>query len=335
MRRLLGSVLLIAAAIVGLWIVAENWAAGRLRDLIADRPEMQAAAVQPLRAPSRIGLRLDRPEIRQPGMGLSPDWLELWLSPLSPLTAVAVPAGDGWLDLSGQRLPYTLADTRAQVALSPLNRMAVSHLALNGGPLNIDGQVLLNRLQAQADLDGISPEGAAYDLHLMLDGLQGYRLALLGLAPLALPGVLSVEGDGRVWLDRALGGQEGGEMPRLLGFATTGIEVRLGDLSARLIGRVRQGGDGRAEGRVALYTPDAEGFIQAAATSGLIPEDGQMLARAMLKQMNRMPMPAALTPDGLDFPDPAATETRIPLVFRDGQMFLGVMPVGPAPRFPG
>lgn len=340
MRKVLGVVLLIAAAIGGLWIGGESWAAGRLRELIAERPDMQAAAVRPLREPARIGLRLDRPQLAAPGFGLAPDWLELWLSPLAPLRAVAVPSASGRLDLSGQQVPFQIADARAQVALSPLNRMAVSHLAVDSGAVLLGEQVLMQRLRAEADLvrlgAGAPPAaGAAYDLRLALEGLQGDRLAVLGFAPLALPGALSAEGAGRVWLEGALGGLGGGAAPRVVGVQTGGLELRLGALSARLVGQLVQGADGLTEGRVALYTSDGQGFLDAAADAGLIPADGRLLARAMLNQMGRMPMPEPAAPDGLDFPEPAAGELRIPLILRDGRLLLGEMPIGPAPAFPG
>lgn len=339
MRALYGLVALIALAVGAIWIGGENWAAARLREMIAQRPDIRAEAVSPLRRPARIGLHLARPEWDAPAGTIGLDWLELWVSPLKPWQGVASLPPRGLLSLPGRQAALELEESEARLSLTLPDGKALSHAGLRSDGAAVEGRVLLDGIRFSADLatpgaDAPQGAGAAYDLDLTLAGFQGDALVPLGVAPLALPGALSARGSARIWLDQPVAPGDR-QPPRLAGLRMPGLELRLGDMTARLVGRLASDAQGRPEGRLALYTPDGQDFLEAAIAAGLLPEDGRMLIRAMLLGAGGMEMPDPATPDGLDFPAAGPGELRIPLSFRDGQVFLGVMPIGPAPRWPG
>ena len=337
-RKLLGAVLVAAAVLAGSWFMAEQWAADRAREIIAQHPDLQAADVGPLRQPGRVGLRLDEPGLRLPEMSLHAAGLELWLPFWRPLTGVAAPAAEGWLELAGQRLSYRQEQAQARVRLSPLAGFVLASLRLESGAVMLDGRALLDRLAfdvARAGMD-LAPEGAgaAYDLTLRLERLQPQALPSSPAMPVAIPD-LSARGQGRLWLDRALAPDQRHAV-QVVGLQAGSLQLDLGNgLTARLVGRLVRGAGGLTEGRVALYTDDSRGFLDAAIETGLIEGNVRLLAEAMLKRVSALPMPAPAHADGLDFPPAAPGETRIPLVLRDGRLFLGDMPLGPAPVFPG
>lgn len=343
MRKFLGGLLVTASLLAASWFLAEQWAADRAREMVAQHPDLQAGAVAPLRRPGRVGLRLDQPGLRLPGglhlqdMSLHPAALELWLPFRAPLTGIAAPAGEGWLELAGQRLDYRLERAQARVRLSPFAGLALASLRLESGAVVLDDHALLQRLELDAARTGLdlapAGAGAAYELALRLERFRPQ--ALPSSAHLPALSDLSLRGQGRLWLDRAPSPHQG-QAVQVVGLQVGPLQLDLGEgLSALLVGRLVRGANGLTEGRVALYTSDGPGFLDAAIDAGLIDTNARLLAEAMLRRVSTLPMPAPASADGLDFPAPAPGETRIPLILRDGRLFLGDMPLGPAPAFPG
>lgn len=333
MRRLLAPLIVLALILGGLWLGGESLMTQQLRRIAAGQPAAELGAVQELREPGRIGVRalalgmqtdLGRVELPQ---------AELWLSPLRPTELrLALPPG-ATLDPGSGPVALGLGDAAARLRVQPLNGLAMASAGIEAGPLTVEGAALAARLHANAvqrDLDADAPEAAAaaYDLELDLDDLEPGLFATL-----PLPGRLSLAATGRVWLDALPrpATLDPDRAPLPVGLRLDDAELRLGAVQARILGRIEADAQGRAQGRLVLYTRDAEALLQAAATAGLIPTRVVTLAGTMLKNISDLPLPEDA---GQDFPPPAEGELRLPLSFAEGRTSLGPMVLGPAPAFP-
>lgn len=342
MRVLFGLMLLFLLAVAGVWLGSESWLARQVADMAGQRDDLDLAEARPLRDFRRIGLHLTEPAVKGAGRGLALPSLDLWISPVSPTeirldlpqTARLTDAGrDHVLDLSGGA---------AALRLAVLHGGAVRRASAQASMLRLDGAPLAETVSLDAAMASLGHDAprdarAGYDLQLSLVGLNTDALAAAGIPDLALPGAVSVTGPMRLWLDGILDlGVISGAAPapQVTGMRSGGLEVSIGDIRARLAGQIRSDGDGRMEGRLAIYSHDAGAVLRAAGEAGVIPTEGAMLASALLAGLGRMPFPAGSEADGLDMPEPTDGELRLPLVMRDGRLLLGDIDLGAAPVFP-
>lgn len=338
MVRLVVWVVVIVAALAGLWLGAESWAAQRAAQAIAQSPRIEAAGVTPLRRPQAFGLRLAAPSYGDGRLRLDLPWAELSLAPSAPRTARLSLPSEGRLRLAGAEHALALRDPEAWLTLAPLRSMAIEAGQLSARDVQLDGQPVAARLEIGARLhrlghDAPRPAVAAYDMPLRIEGASPEALALLAPHLATLPGDLTVLGQVRVWLDAAPRLAADAQVPRPVGFETAGLELISGEVAVRLVGRIVPDAQGRAEGRLALYTRDAGPIIQQLVALGIIPPGAALLARAGLGQIGRADFPEgdAASP-GPAIPAAAEGELRLPLSFSDGQVMLGAVPLGPAPR---
>lgn len=337
LRGTLIGVAVIAALGAGVWLGGETLAADRLRQQIAQSPEMDAAAVTALRSTEGMGLMLTQPVLGDARTGIALPWARLLVAPTALTTVQLDLPPEGLLTLDGQPHSLMAASTQASLGLSPLRGLAVSSLNLAARDLQIDGLPLaglinLDLVMQRLGHDAPRAARAAYDAEIMLEGMAPAGLGQLGIAAEALPGDLSAQGALRLWLDGPL--QPGQAQPaRVIGGQTDGLILSSGDLSVRIVARLSPDAAGFAEGRVALYTGDAAAMIGHMAELGLIPDGARLLIRAGLDQLGRAEFPQDDAPmPGPDFASASGDELRLPLVFQGGQVFIGAIPIGPAPR---
>lgn len=333
MRRLFASLVVLALILGGLWLGGESLLAQQLRRIAAQEPMAELGAVQELREPGRIGVRALALAWQTDSGRIELPQAEIWLTPLRPTTLRLALPPQATLDSGSGPLELGLADATARMRVQPLNGMGMASAGIETGMLTLQGAELAKGLQADAELAALEAEAppdaaAAYDLNLRLDDLEPGLVATL-----PLPGRLSLTATGRVWLDAlprpATLAPDLAPLP--VGLQLDHAELRLGAVQARILGRIDADAQGRARGRVALYTADAGPLLQAAATAGLIPPKVVTLAGTMLKNISDLPLPEDA---GFRFPPPAEGELRLPLSFADGKMSLGPMVLGPAPLFP-
>lgn len=333
MRVLFGLVVLIAAAVAGLWLGAEPWLADRVAQGIAARPDLRAGAVSPLEVRDRFGLDLADLGWRQGAVALDLPDLALWIAPLHPTELRATLPDRAEVSVGGLAHRLEMTGASAGLRLAPLHGGALRRASLQAAALRLDDAPLAEALSLDAAMAGLghdAPEGArmAYDLDL---ALAGFDASALGLAQ--WPRALSVTGQLRLWLDGILdpGTLSGAAPPpRLVALGSDGVQLRLGEAEARLAGRIGRGAGGLAEGRVALYTRDPAALIDEAEAAGLLPEDGRKMGAALLAGIAALPLPEG----GPALPDPAEGELRLPLTLAGGRIALGTIDLGPAPVFP-
>ncbi|WP_299909353.1 DUF2125 domain-containing protein [uncultured Paracoccus sp.] len=354
MRVLIWIVVLVALLVGGLWLGGESWLAGRATAMIDQREDVAASAVTPLRETRRIGLRADQVEVtgqlRGAAVEMTLPWVDLWVPPTAPVELHATLPETAQLLLDGQPVAAQMQAAQMFLRVSPTKNMAVSRVNLSSGAVDLAGQPLLRAVSVNARLaslghDAPAAAGAAYDVDLALDGLDPAVMAGLGLPPLVVPGQVGLQGQARVWLDAAPGrgmlqGQR--EQVRPVGFRSDGMELRIGDLTARLVGEVLTDDRGLPTGRLALYSTDGQAWLKAASDAGLMPAAGVSFGNVVLNGLSQFPMepvqkegaevPTAPARPGFTFPAPAEGETRLPLFLRDGKLFLGAIPIA---RLPG
>lgn len=328
MRRVLWLAVLLVAGMGALWVGGESWLAGQAQKVISAQPALDAGEVRPLRDPRRIGIRIDQPGYQDGVMSLSLPWADLWISPLKPQETRLTLPDRGVLRLGAQEHDLTMQRAEGLVR-QPLLGGPVARADLRVEGLALDGRAVLETLDLRVREGALAqdaPAGAVsvYDAALSLRDFAGDRLLLPGLPPLPVSGGMSLEGSLRLWLDQEVAVQTlaGPVPPRLMGVETGDLVLQLGDHRARISGRIQPDAAGRAEGKVAIQTENAQAILDAAFDSGLLPASGRFLARSMLSRLSR-----GSGPEG--------GELRLSLTMRDGRMMLGPVPLGAAPMFPG
>ncbi|MBP8931830.1 MAG: DUF2125 domain-containing protein [Paracoccus sp.] len=343
MRRLLIVTILFLLVLGGLWLGGETLLARELRKLAAEDPAIEVAAVSELREFRRIGVHLTDLQIEKPAGSLTLPMLDLWLSPAHLTEARLALPPQAILDTGAGPMTLGLAEARGSLRLRPLGGMTLGSLALASGPLTVDDAPLAEALSLGAQVARLghdTPAGAvaAYDLDIAILNFDLARLA----PQLVLPGALGLEGKGRVWLDRAPGPAtlSPGERPVPVGLRLDQADLKLGNAVVRISGRVQADSEGRTEGELTLSTSDIKPLLQAAASAGLIPEPAVKLAEAVWKKLaTRHDAPETATPEtapsaGEDATETTGPELRLPVTFREGKIYLGPLPLGPAPLFP-
>lgn len=341
MRVFLWLGVLILLAVGGAWLGGESWIARQVADQMAARSNLRAEAVLPLREPGRLGLELVQPGHEGRLAGLSMPWLRLWLSPLSPTEVRAALPDDLTITQAGRDHALRQVGAAASLKILPFDRASVGRVTIHAGQVSLDGAPLAERLDLAARLVGLGADApatarSAYEARLEVSGFRARALQPLGLPSSGLSSPVSVNGPLQIWLDAVpdlpmLAGDA--PAPRLVGLRSEGIDLLVGGVEARAAGRLWQDADGRAEGRLAIYSRDGDGLLRRAVEAGLIPPNAETLASAMLAGLGRMPFPDDTTGTEM-LAAPAEGELRLPLVMREGRLFIGTIEIGPAPLFP-
>lgn len=332
MRWLAGILLVIGGALAAAWLGGETWLAREAARMIADDPRISAAAVTPLREPSRIGLHLADLAVDTPAGPAQLPALDLWAAPTAPTRFHASLPPDMTVPVAGTARRLATTDAGLSVRLSPGSGMAVSHATAQSGPATMDGASLLDGLDLRAALAPLGADApraarARYDVALRLDRLMTGTLAPGAPAELAAP--LSAAGDATLYLTTPL---RDGTEPQLVGFAAPhGVTLTLGERRLRVSGAVGADAAGRAAGALFVYTAQARDWLQLASDLGMIPGGLVQLVGTALDgaAAAEVELPPGITPPA----PPADGEIRVPLIFREGRMFLGPLGLGDAPLF--
>lgn len=319
MRALLIGVLVGVLAVGGVLIGGSHWLAAQVRAAAADSPDLQIGSVTALRDGPRVGVHLR--DVAFPGKvgpGLFPA-LDLWAELFDPTDFGARLPAD--MLVEGQRVVTEGGQLR--VRFGPLSALAMTDAGARFDRLAGPVGPVLHDLDVTARLAVMGAEapagaGAGYDVTLAL-----------GQADVPTLPSVTAQGTARLWLTAAPGRDiwDSPPPPEFVGLRIDTLRLTAGDLSARVQGRVVRGADGFAEGRLAILTADTGGFVRLVAEAGAIPAPMAVIAQGAIAAAS-----ATTAPEG--WPATAPGERLIPLEFREGRMFLGAVPLGPAPQFP-
>ncbi|WBU58113.1 DUF2125 domain-containing protein [Paracoccus sediminicola] len=355
MRKLVIAAVLLLILLAAGWYAGETWLSNRAREMVGGSGQITAAEVTPLRNPARVGLRLQDVDYGTAEAGFSAPDLEVYAPVSAPNTMTVDLPRQMQLRLGGAPIELTLEGGSARASISPTHEMTVRRAGVDARGLAVGGIEALQALDLDARLvhrGAAAPQGSA--------GAYAIDLSASGIALGALPERMEIAGPVQLWLS-AVPGQavlDGrAPPPAPTGIQTPGIEIAIGEMQARLIGRIEADENGYAMGEAAFYTDDARGFVEAGVAAGLIPQRGAMLANALIGNLAETGSPADQSSAGtvpetardraetapplsgeqamdqvVALPPPAPGQIRLPLVLRDGEMRLGPVKLGPAPR---
>lgn len=359
MSKLLLGTAILAIAVGAAWFGGETWLSNRVGAMVGDNPQIAASEVSPLRNPARVGLRMRDVEYGDAENGFSAPGMEVYAPLTAPNTLTVDLPNVMALRVGATPFDLTLAEGVAQASFAPTHGLAIRSAGLTARELSLGGAQMLGAADLaarQVHRGSAAPAGSAtaYNIDISVQDI-----ALAGLADR-----LQIAGPVQAWLSavpdrRVLEGAA--PPPSLTGIQTHGVEFKLGRMQARLLGRVEADANGFASGEAAFYTDDAQGFIDAAVTAGLIPENGALLARALIHNMAGTSLPGdaeepaaedlastsaevaeeaaeateIFTDEAVSLPRAEPGQIRLPLILKDGEMRLGPVPLGPAPRLLG
>ena len=338
MRKLLIGLLVVAAALAAAGFAAEQLMVRELRRLSDQGAAFSAARVEPLPGALKIGARLTQPVAVLPEGRVSFESADIWVQPLSPLTARIRLPEKALLDLPDGRHELLYAQPDLTARFDALSGFAPREFSFDTSDLVLDGTPLARAVALNGKAIPMGPEApvtsrAGFDLALTLDGLDPKALPALARLGQALgpEDLVSLTAEGRFWLDKVPTPQAMAAIPTpaLTGLELTRSTLDLGRIQSRIIGRLDADGEGRAQGGLAVYTADAGAMLTAATEAGMIPKSARGLLQAILRSISSMPVPANTA---FAFPDATEGELRLPLTFAEGRAALGPVPLGPAPR---
>ncbi len=326
MRILTGLVIVLAGLWFAWWWIAataaERGAAAILQNLRAQGFEAETAAISVAGFPNRVDLTLDAPRIARPdGWGWQSDFVQFFaltyrpwhlIAAFAPVQQIATPFA-----------PAVLAFDKGQASLVlvPGADLAFDRfvLDLENPALTIEGEGETRAARALIAARRVEGAPARYDLNLEItepaaDPRLVEAISTLGSFPHQLK-VLRL--DLAVDLEAPLDRHAGTRPPRPVVLDLRAASVEWGDLALSAAGRVDAAPDGTLTGEIRLKVRNwrlALGVVRAA---GWIGEAGARNTERILRLFAR--------PD-----DPESLD--IPLVLGEGQMALGAIRLGAAPR---
>ncbi|WP_312530151.1 DUF2125 domain-containing protein, partial [Paracoccus sp. (in: a-proteobacteria)] len=331
--------------LAGGWLIGESWLAQKAAEVVAQNPQLRVASVSALRDPGRFGLALSEPGVSSDGFSLSAPDLSLWVSPLAPTTLeAALPAQIMFAPRPGEAIrELGLNKGTAYLTVAPFRDLSFTRASLSAQDLTLDGLPVAKALSATSRMQDLAADAppqahAAYDVVFDLQSLNPASLPNIDLSMLP-SGDLSLNGHGRVWLEDALSPSSTAQNIQLIGLEADQLSLGLGDLKARIVGRVQADENGYAQGKVMVFTANTPEILQALAAAGVISPKTVPFAMTMLKQLSKegaepsnAPATGQLAPAPAPVPAKAG-EIRLPITFADGKTMLGPIALGPAPRF--
>ncbi|ANP38164.1 hypothetical protein JL2886_03285 [Phaeobacter gallaeciensis] len=323
--------LLVAAGLVwSLYWAASAWG---LRSGIAqwfDEQERQGwlaeyAALESSGFPTAHRTRILHPTLADPGTGAawSADWISLYSLPLKPqeVTLQFTPAPQR-LSHFDKTAVLQVADMQADLQLAPGSAMSLERMSLQAAEWKISraGKVLLSAPAFALDMTRTG-DTESYRISARAETLTPRgRLQRMLIAAEDLPPSLSdvtLAADilfDTAWDRRALELRR--PQPRRI--TLTQAEAHWGALALRASGNVEVDEAGRISGKVAIRAENWRDMLRMAERSGLLPtrlRSGTERILAVLAEMHGREQ-----------------DLDIALSFSDGQMFLGPLPLGTAPR---
>ena len=324
MRRLIWVVLAVSGLWGGYWFVGSTVLERAARDWLASAaPGVTAASVDVTGFPNRFDLTLTALQVGGAGEAVwQAPFLQLLTLSYKPwhLIAAFPPAQTVTLP-DGRVLAMTAQKLQASLVVTPTRAVALDRIVVAGDGLSLglDGAagLSLDSLRFATRLDPALVD--THEIGLDIKGLRPARGVLTALPDRPLP-----DGDASLHVDAFLGFSA--PLDRFAG-DTQPVPVLIELKEAHLVwddivigatGRLTPDADGLAEGKIDLTLSGWDSAIAVAVAAGALrPEIAPTWA-----ELARRMAEASRTPDRID----------LALVFANGRMRLGPLPLGPAPR---
>jgi hypothetical protein len=320
MRWLTAVVLIVSALWGGYWFVgaraldgaARDWLAAQTsagRSLTYDTLEVQGF-------PNRFDLTVEGPRLenRDAGFGWTAPFLQILSLSYKPWHVIAAFPPTQTLTLPGASLTLEAQKLQASLVMRPESRLPLERTVLIGADLRLSGDLSLTmtelRLAARA-----RPEAPdSYEIGLAVSDASSPILAQATPLP---ERVQSVTVNAIAHLSAPLDRVAIQSPLHLLRLEISGAEVLWGEVSLFVTGDLRADATGQAEGSLSLRLQNWKTALTAAQSLGALSADqAASWARAATFLAGQSEDPSQIT---------------LPLTMTQGQMFLGPLPLGPAP----
>lgn len=318
MRRLIGLVLVLVVLYGGYWFVGARAVTATAQAALTEaRASGQADAAGFALAgfPSRFDLTIDAPVARSADGAV--EWsaalIQVFMLSYRPNKVIAWFAPRQTLRLGRQTFDLTVTDMRASAAVGLSTDLPLADVTLVGTAPRLvaaDGAALAAR-EMRAALRGAGE--ARYDLGVEVLDLDLPAPAL----PQGMPARLQrLYLDARVTLSAPLDRHARLGPPQVTAIELNLAEIVWGGMVLRADGAVSITASDQPEGRILIRATEWQQMLDLAAGAGLVAPKLLPTVQAMAAQM-------ALSPGG--------DVLELPLVFANGRMSLGPLPLGPAP----
>lgn len=269
--------------------------------------------------PNRFDTTLDAPRVTTPDGAVtwSAPFLQVLMLSYRPNRFIAVAPHEMTLETPIGPFDLTTADLRASAALTASMRPDLLRATIAGEEIAVAGAGLDVRIATAQLATRGSGDDAAYDIALDISGIVPGEALQARIDPFAsLPATIdSLNLDLLAVLDRKLGATME-TAPRLLALDVRDARLVWGAMRLAASGAVEVGPNGAPDGTISLEIRNWQAALRLAASLGLFPAERLPLLTAGL---------AAMADD-----DGAVS---MDLAFENGAMRLGLIPLGPAPRF--
>lgn len=327
MRRLLFLLVLGTVIWSGYWFIgssavrqgAEQWFA----DLPAQGITARKSALSVTGFPNRFdvtveGLRLAHPKGE---FGWEAPFAQIFAMAWKPWHIIAALPPEQKLRLPDQELVITTDGLLASLRASPTTDLPLAAAVAESGVFRVTSSQGWTAAaeKAVASVRAVEGQASAYDLGLDIAGLAPDPVQIAALtAKTDLPATVSViHLLARATLTAPLNRHAGNAQPQLAALDLTEALVTWGPLSITASGGIAPDAEGIAAGRIDIDVTNWDRLVPVLVVSGAIKPELAQTVQNML---------GALANEG---GDPAIL--KLPLVFGEGRMSLGPLPLGPAP----
>jgi hypothetical protein len=271
--------------------------------------------------PSRLDLTITNPHLADPAAGWA--WTAPFVQVLSmtwkPWHLIAALPNDQQVQVAGQKVDITSSKMAASVRVSPTSDIALQEAVIEGHDLLATSDAGW-RTAAKSLVLALAPDPAD-----PLAQRLGLRIAdlvpapdLAALVPDLGDTISTVHLDAVLTFSAPLDRHMAETQPRLTALTVTDLALTWGSLKLQATGQVDRAADGFASGQIDFQIENWRQIPALIVALGLVrPEMADAISRGV----------EALARDGGD-PD----RLNLPLVFADGRMSLGPLPLGAAPR---
>ena len=321
MRLLIALIVVAALGWSAYWYWGASTLENRIRTEIEDAEGLSAESVNVTGFPNRFDTMVDQPRLTLNGADITWEapFLQVFALSYRPNQIIAVLPRDQTVTGPFGEARIATEDARASATLRPERALTLDHsnFVAEGVRIVSDrGEATAARVLAATRLPENDDSGRVQNIGVTLDDLTLPG----GMVPNGVPDVI----DGAT-LDATLTMAEPIDRRTLEGAPVSvqrieidGLDLDWGEIGANAEGTLDVGADGVLSGEVNATLTNWQGALQIAAQAGLLPEGQMATAEQALGMLSTM--------------SGGGDRLTVPLSFREGQVFLGPVPLGPAPR---
>lgn len=325
MRNLTILVLIVAALYSGYWFVgssaAEKGVSAAVAELQSKGWTADVGEAKTRGFPSRFDTTLTDVRLKNPdgSIGWTGPFVQSLALSYKPNEVIIAFPDAHQIHLDGTDIALETDGLRASAGVLARPSAPISHLTaeLQSGTATFSANAVLSLGKSLVALRSTEVE-TAYDTYIDLTDIElpAALMRVLEAASDLSPRISQATLDAEVTLDRPLDRHlSNGQPPVLNALDLKGLTVQWGDVSLRGRGAVDVDPSGFPSGQVTLTLRNWDALIDAAVVLGFLPAKMERTVKTLAKTM-------AAGSDTLD----------MPISFQNGNMSLGLIPLGPAPR---